>query len=290
MPIQLMISGLAMGCIYALVALGYVFIWNSMNIINFAQGEFLTFAAYLFVATFVLRLHASYGLAFLATAAAMGALGMVFSRAVYTRLRRQSALVAIIATVGLGLLLKEGVRLIYGPEPLFYRGPFGGRILTLGEVRLSQQALVIVAVTLAILVIQAAFFRRAYTGKIMRAVALDKETAQLMGIPVDRVLAVTFGYASILAALAGVLLAPLYFVTTEMGTLVGLKGFVAMIIGGFGSVPGAIIGGLLLGTVEVLGTFFISSAYRDALAFLLMILFLALRPQGIFREAATERP
>lgn len=290
MPLQLIVSGLAMGCIYALVALGYVFIWNSMNIINFAQGEFLTFAAYLFVATFVLRLHASYALAFLATAAVMGALGMVFSRVVYTRLRRQSALVAIIATVGLGLLLKEGARLIYGPEPLFYRGPFGGRILALGDVRLSQQALVIVAVTLAILVIQAAFFRRAYTGRIMRAVALDKETAQLMGIPVDRVLAVTFGYASILAALAGVLLAPLYFVTTEMGTLVGLKGFVAMIIGGFGSVPGAIIGGLLLGTVETLGTFFISSAYRDALAFLLMILFLALRPQGIFREAATERP
>ncbi len=290
MPLQLIVSGLAMGCIYALVALGYVFIWNSMNIINFAQGEFLTFAAYIFVATFVLRLHVPYTLAFLAAAAVMGVLGAVFSRAVYSRLRQQSALVAIIATVGLGLLLKEGARLIYGPEPLFYRGPFGGHMLVLGDLRLSQQALVIVAVTIGILALQAVFFRRAYTGKIMRAVALDKETAQLMGIPVDRVLAATFAYASVLAALAGILLAPLYFVTTEMGTLVGLKGFVAMIIGGFGSVPGAVAGGLVLGVVETLGTFFISSTYRDAIAFLLMIVFLALRPKGIFPEAVTERP
>lgn len=289
MPLQLALSGLAMGCIYGLVALGYVFIWNSMRIINFAQGEFLMFAAYVFVATFVLRAHLGFLGAFLATGAVMGLLGALFSRTVYSRLRTQSPLVAIIATVGLGVVLKEAARLLYGPEPLFYRGSFGGHLVVVGGLRLSAQALLIILVTSVLVVLQSAVFRWTYAGKTMRAVALDPETAQLMGVPVDRVLAVTFAYTSVLAALAGVLLAPLFFVTTEMGTLVGLKGFVAMIIGGFGSVPGALVGGVLLGVAETLGTYFLSSTYKDAIAFLLMITFLALRPEGIFPEVRGTR-
>lgn len=289
MPFQLVLSGVAMGCIYGLVALGYVFIWNSMRIINFAQGEFLMFAAYVFVATFVLRFNMAFPWALVSALAVMGVLGAAFSRTVYSRLRQQTPLVAIIATVGLGLVLKEGARLLYGPEPLFYRGPFGGHMVAVGGLRLSAQALLIVAVTAALVGLQAAFFRWSYAGKTMRAVALDQETAQLMGVPVDRVLALTFAYTSVLAGLAGVLLAPLFFVTTEMGTLVGLKGFVAMIIGGFGSVPGAVVGGIVLGVAETLGTYFISSTYKDAIAFLLMIAFLALRPEGIFPETKTTR-
>jgi branched-chain amino acid transport system permease protein len=126
-------------------------------------------------------------------------------------------------------------------------------------------------------------------GKVMRAVAMDRETAALMGIPVERVLAGTFAYSSVLAALAGILLAPLFFVTIEMGTMVGLKGFVAMIIGGFGSVPGAIIGGLLLGVSENVASFAISSAYKDAIAFALLLAFLAFLPQGILPERTVDR-
>ena len=123
----------------------------------------------------------------------------------------------------------------------------------------------------------------------MRAVAVDRDTAALMGIPVQRVLAGTFAYSSVLAALAGMLLAPLFFVTTEMGSLVGLKGFVAMIIGGFGSIPGAIIGGLLLGVGENWSAYLVSSTYKDVIAFVMLLAFLAVRPQGLIPERNADR-
>jgi branched-chain amino acid transport system permease protein len=131
--------------------------------------------------------------------------------------------------------------------------------------------------------------RRTMAGKIMRAVAVDRDTAALMGIPVQTVLAGTFAYSSVLAALAGILLAPLFFVTSEMGTMVGLKGFVAMIIGGFGSIPGAIVGGLILGLSENLGAYWISSPYKDVIAFVLLLVFLAFRPQGLLPERNADR-
>ena len=288
-PLPVLISGFAMGCIYALVALGYVFIWNAMAIINFAQGEFLMFAAFIYVATFSVGLHFGFGVSLLLTGAAMGILGAFFSRVVYSRLRHQPTLVAIIATVAMGLFLKEAARLIYGPEPFYYAGPLGTRMVPVLGWAIPAQQLVIVGVALAVMLVQQVLFRHSMAGKVMRAVAEDQETASLMGVPVDATLAWAFAYSAILSALAGVLLAPLFFVTTEMGTMVGIKGFVAMIIGGFGSIPGAILGGLLLGVFENLGTFWISSTYKDALAFLMMIAFLAWRPQGIYAEPVEER-
>jgi branched-chain amino acid transport system permease protein len=288
-PLPVLISGVAMGCIYALVALGYAFIWNAMAIINFAQGEFLMFAAFLYVATFALSLRLGFGLSLLLTAAAMGLLGAVFSRTVYSRLKRQSQIVAIIATVGMGVFLKEAARIIYGPEPFYFPGPLGTRMVPVLGWAIPAQQLVIVGVAVIVMLIQQLLFRHSLAGKVMRAVAEDKETASLMGVPVDTTLALAFAYSTILSAVAGVLLAPLFFITTEMGTMVGIKGFVAMIIGGFGSIPGAILGGVLLGVFENLGTFYISSTYKDAIAFLMMIAFLAWRPQGIYAEPVTER-
>lgn len=286
---QVIVSGLAMGAIYALLALGYAFVWNTMSIVNFAAGEFITFAAFVFVATFITALDLPFAVAAILVALFMAALGAAFSRIVFSRLQRERALVAIIATVGFGIFLKEMAHIIYGPEPLLYLGPFGSGTIRILDVVVSYQQLLILGVVLVILAIQFFVLRYTMIGKVMRAVALDRDTAALMGIPVERILAGTFAYASVLAALSGVLLAPLFFVTTEMGTLVGLKGFVAMVIGGFGSVPGAIIGGLLLGLCENLGAFFISSAYKDAFAFALLLGFLALRPQGILPERSADR-
>jgi len=286
---QVIVSGAAMGAIYALVALGYVFVWNTMGIINFAAGEFLTFAAFVFVATFLVGLDLPFSVAALLAAAVMAVLGAAFSRIVFSRLQRQRPLVAIISTVGFGIFLKEIARIIWGPEPILYTGPFGsGTTAFLGVVLADQQLLVLGVVT-GIMALQYVVLRYTMAGKVMRAVALDRDTAGLMGIPVDRVLARTFAYSCVLAAIAGILLAPLFFVTTEMGTLVGLKGFVAMIIGGFGSMPGAIIGGLLLGVVENLAAFQISSAYKDAIAFTLLLAFLVVRPQGILPERSVDR-
>lgn len=286
---QVIVSGLAMGCIYALIALGYAYVWNTMAIVNFAAGEFLTFSAFVFVATFTTSLHLPFWLAAALTAAVMAVLGAVFSRLVFARLQRQKALVAIIATVGFGIFLKEMARIIYGPEPLLYASPVGDGIVAVGGLRVPVQQIVIMAVVVVVMALQYLVLRYTTIGKVMRATALDRETALLMGIPVNRVLAGTFAFSSVLAALAGILLAPLFYVTTEMGTLVGLKGFVAMIIGGFGSVPGAILGGVLLGVAENVGAFTISSTYKDAIAFGLLLVFLLVRPQGLLPERNADR-
>ncbi|MCC6195350.1 MAG: branched-chain amino acid ABC transporter permease [Burkholderiales bacterium] len=286
---QVIFSGLAMGGIYALVALGYVFVWNTMSVVNFAAGEFVTFAAFVFVATFVTQLDWPYGLAAIGAMAVMAMLGAAFARVVFARLQSQRVLVAIIATVGFGIFLKELARIIWGPEPILYTGGFSADMLQVGDVRVGKQQLLILAVVVAVTVLQHYFFTRTMAGKVMRAVALDRDTAALMGIPVQTVLARTFAYASVLSALAGILLAPRFFVTTEMGTMVGLKGFVAMIIGGFGSVPGAILGGVLLGVVENLAAFGISSTYKDAIAFALLLVFLVVRPEGILPERTADR-
>jgi len=286
---QVTVSGLAMGAIYALIALGYVFVWNTMAIVNFAAGEFVTFAAYIFVATFITQLGFPFWVALLCAAAVMAVLGAVFSRVVFARLQKQRALVAIISTVGFGIFLKELARILYGPEPLMYTGPFGAGGLRLGGVTIGWQQLLILGVAVALTLVQGIVLRRTMIGKVMRAVALDRDTAALMGIPVQKVLAGTFAYSSVLAALAGMLLAPLFFVTTEMGSLVGLKGFVAMIIGGFGSIPGAILGGLLLGVGENWSAYLVSSTYKDVIAFALLLLFLAVRPQGLLPERHADR-
>jgi len=286
---QVVFSGLAMGAIYALIALGYVFVWNTMAVVNFAAGEFVTFAAFVFVATFVTQLALPFAVAALLTAVVMALMGAAFSRLVFARLQRQRVLVAIIATVGFGIFLKELARILYGPEPILYTGSFASDTLTLLDLRFGKQQLLILAVVVAVTALQHFVLKHTMAGKVMRAVALDRETAALMGIPVQKVLARTFAYSSVLSALAGILLAPLFFVTTEMGTMVGLKGFVAMIIGGFGSIPGAILGGLLLGVVENLAAFWISSTYKDAIAFALLLAFLAVRPQGILRERSADR-
>lgn len=286
---QIIISGLAMGAIYALIALGYAFVWNTMAIVNFAAGEFVTFAAYIFVATFVTALGFPFIVAVLAAAAVMAVLGAVFSRVVFSRLQNQRPLVAIISTVGFGIFLKEMAHILYGPEPLMYPGPLGNQTLELLGVRVGLQQLLILGVVVALMVLQHLVLQRSTIGKVMRAVASDRDTAVLMGIPVQKVLAGTFAYSCVLSALAGLLLAPLFFVTTEMGTMVGLKGFVAMIIGGFGSIPGAIVGGLLLGLSENLGAYWISSTYKDVIAFCLLLLFLAARPQGLLPERSADR-
>jgi len=286
---QVIVSGLAMGCIYALIALGYAYVWNTMAIVNFAAGEFLTFSAFVFVGTFTTSMHMPFWLAALLTAAVMALLGAVFSRLVFARLQRQRALVAIIATVGFGIFLKEMARIIYGPEPMLYDSPFGDGTLQLLGLRLPMQQLVIMVIVVIVMMLQYLVLRYSTIGKVMRATAVDRDTAALMGIPVNRVLAGTFAFSSVLAALAGILVAPLFYVTTEMGTLVGLKGFVAMIIGGFGSVPGAILGGVLLGVVENVGAFTISSTYKDAIAFAVLLVFLLVRPQGLLPERFADR-
>ncbi len=286
--LQMATAGLAMGSIYALAALGFVLIFNAVGVVNFAQGEFVMVPA--FVAVWLMDLlHVPFGWAYLITVIFMGVFGIVFQRIAYYPLRHRTFLPVIIATIGVSIFLKNAAQLIFGAEPLLMQRPTPPDTLNLAGVFVDPQYIVIILATAALLILQHFFFEKTALGKQMQATAQDKEMARLLGIRVARTIAITFAYSSILGAAAGILIGPIFYVTKDMGAMLGLKAFCSTIVGGFGSVPGAILGGIFLGVIEVFASYYISSAYRDAFAFILLILVLLFRPQGFFGEKVAEK-
>jgi len=286
--LQMAAAGLAMGSIYALVALGFVLIFNAVNVINFAQGEFAMVPA--FVAVWLLAgLKIPFPLACVITVVFMGIFGIVLQRIAYYPLRNRSFLPVVISTIGVGIFLKNGAQMIFGAEPLSMPRPTSTTAVNILGVLMDPQYIVIVICTLVLLGFQYFFFEKTLLGKKMLATAQDKEMARLLGIRVATMIAITFVYSSILGAAAGILVGPIFFVTKDMGGMIGLKAFCSAIVGGFGSVPGAILGGVFLGVIEVFAAYYISSAYRDAFAFMILILVLLLRPQGFFGEKIAEK-
>ena len=286
--LQMVVAGLAMGSIYALVALGFVLIFNAVNVVNFAQGEFAMVPA--FVAVWLMSyLNLSFAMTCVITVVFMGIFGIVFERIAYYPLRHRSFLPVIISTIGVGIFLKNGAQLIFGAEPLSMPRPTSPEALNVFGVFVDPQYIVIILCTLALLGFQYFFFEKTMLGKKMLATAQDKQMARLLGIRVATMIAVTFVYSSILGAAAGILVGPIFFVTKDMGAMIGVKAFCSSIVGGFGSIPGAILGGLFLGVIEVFAAYYVSSAYRDAFAFIILILVLLLRPQGIFGEKIAEK-
>ena len=285
---QMMTAGLAMGSIYALVALGFVLIFNAVNVVNFAQGEFVMIPAV--VAVWLMSyLDFPFPLTCVVTVIFMALFGIVFQRIAYYPLRHRTFLPVIISTIGVGIFLKNGAQIIFGAEPLSMPRPTSPEALNLFGVFVDPQYIVIILCTLVLLGFQYFFFEKTKLGKMMQATAQDKQMARLLGIRVATMIAITFAYSSILGAAAGVLVGPIFFVTKEMGGMLGLKAFCSTIVGGFGSVPGAILGGLFLGVIEVFAAYYVSSAYRDAFAFIILILVLLIRPQGFFGEEIAEK-
>ena len=286
--LQMLTAGLAMGAIYALVALGFVLIFNAVNVVNFAQGEFVMVPA--FVAVWLMEhFKLPYPLIYLLTALFMGVFGIVFQRIAYYPLRNRTFLPVVISTIGVSIFLKNGAQIVFGAEPQLMQRPTPPDALNILGVFIDPQYIVIIACTIALLIFQYFFFERTNLGKMMQATAQDKEMARLLGIRVSRMIVITFAYSSILGAVAGILIGPIFYVTKEMGGMLGLKAFCSAIVGGFGNVPGAILGGLFLGVVEVFAAYYISSAYRDAFAFIILILVLLFRPQGFFGEKVAEK-
>ena len=285
---QLLATGLAMGSIYALVALGFVLIFNAVNVVNFAQGEFVMVPA--FVAVWVMTaLKLPFPLVYLIILIFMGVFGIIFQRLAYYPLRNRTFLPVIISTIGVSIFLKNAAQLVFGAEPLLMTRPTSADVLNLAGVFIDPQHVVIIVVTLIMLVFQYVFFEKTSLGKKMQATAQDKEMARLLGIRVSKMIVITFVYSSILGGVAGILIGPIFYVSKEMGAMLGLKAFCSTIVGGFGSVPGAILGGLFLGVIEVISAYYISSAYRDAFAFIILILVLLFRPQGFFGEKVAEK-
>jgi len=286
--LQLLINGLAMGAIYALVALGIVVIANAVNVVNFAQGENLMLGAFV-AATLTLTFKLPILAAYVISVIVLAFYGYVFQRLAYYPLRQKPFITIIISTIGVSMFLKNIARIIWGAQPLYFSGLFGEKSIMIGRFAVNPQHLLILGITGVLFLFQHYFFNRTYLGRKMQATAQDQEAAALMGIKVSRMIAFTFIYSSMLAALAGVLLAPVFYVSADMGGMLGLKAFAASIIGGFGSVPGAILGGLFLGIVEILCAAYVSSLYKDAFAFIVLILVLALLPRGLFGEKISTK-
>ncbi|MDR3470737.1 MAG: branched-chain amino acid ABC transporter permease [Devosia sp.] len=288
--VQLVLAGLAMGAVYALVALGFTLIWNAVGIVNFAQGDIVMLGAYLAVGWCVDTWHLPIGVDLVVMLFFMAVFGWAFATFVYRPVRNASQLSAIVATLGLGMVLENSVVLIWGPESLGSSGPLGNATVGILGAKIYAQYPLILGVLLVLMCMQEGMFRFTSIGRAMRATAQDAEAARLMGIRTQRITTLIFIYASMLAGIAGWLLAPVFYVSADMGVRVSLEAFASCILGGFGSIPGALIGGLLLGVIESLGGFYISSEYIDVIAFGVLFVTLVVRPEGIFGEPQMERP
>jgi branched-chain amino acid transport system permease protein len=285
---QVLFSGLAVGAIYALVSLGFVLIIRATNVVNFAQGDFAMLGAYAMV-TLLTFLRLPYFLSVILSLAVMAVFGVIFNYGVYYPLRHRTYLPVLISTLGAAIFMENTVLAVFGPQPHPLAKVFASQGVTVGGVFLDSQYLVILGVTVVAVAFQYFFFEHTLLGKKLQATSQDKEMARLVGIPVARMIALTFIYSAILGGLAGVLVAPILFVSTGMASIIALKAFAATIIGGFGDVNGAIVGGLLLGVVEGFAATYVSVPYKDAFGFLLLFVFLLVRPQGIFGERIAEK-
>lgn len=286
--LQLTINGLALGSVYALVALGFVLVYSSTGVVNFATGEFVMIGTFLGVAT-VVQWELPLAVAYVATLLGMAVFGVVFYACVYLPLQRRPIVTVIIGTVAAGIIMQNTALIVWGSFPFRLPSPFTGQLLSIGGSVVPMHNLAVIGITALLIVALYLLLYRTALGSSMRATAQDLEMARLMGIRVDLLLVLTWVLAALLAGVAGLLLGPIWFADINMGSPVALKAFAATIIGGFGSVPGAILGGLFVGLTEILGASFISSTYKDGFSFLLMILFLLVRPQGIFGERIAER-
>jgi branched-chain amino acid transport system permease protein len=283
MFLQQLINGLTTGSAYALIALGYTMIYGILGLINFAQGEIYMCGA--FVAVLLLATgQVPFLVAATAGMLAAAVLGLILERIAFRPLRGAHPLVPLISAIGASIFLQSLALLLFGPNNRPFPLAFDFSPLNLGGLPLNTLEAAILVAALGFMGLLMLFVRCTRYGKAIVACALDRDTARLMGINVDRMVALTFIIGSVLSGAAGIMMAIYYNATyPRMGFLPGLKAFSAAVLGGVGNIPGAILGGLLLGVAESLGAAYISSGYKDAIAFVILILVLLIRPQGILR-------
>lgn len=284
---QQILNGLTNGSIYALLAIGVTMIYKSLGMLNFAHGDTIMISAFI-----CLTLN-SIGLplpaAILITVIVVACIGLGLERFVYRKLEFGSFTNLLIATVGVSYVIKNLAIVIWGAEPQIFPDLFSTKPINLGELLLLPQNIGIILISIALVILLQLFFYKTKMGKQMRAAANDSEGAAMMGINVSQCRLITFGISAAFAAVAGILLAPIFYVSVDMGTLVGLKAFSAAILGGFGNIMGAMIGGIILGIVEALGATYISTAYKDVISFVVLFLVLYFKPTGLFAKRIEQK-
>jgi branched-chain amino acid transport system permease protein len=279
--LQLLIAGLATGAIYALAAIGFTLLWQTSQTINFAQGEFVMLPAFFALAAMKL-LGLPFSLAaLLALALAMLLLGVVFKKVIVDPLIRQGVLPLVISTIAVGLLLKDGIKEFYSAEAHSFPTLLPDALVSVLGVRISLAQLGVLGVALGTIVALQWFLAGTSTGRQMQATAQNPTVARILGVPVERMVLLTFVINAALAAIASLLISPIYLAKFSNGETLGLTAFVAAIVGGFNQVRGAIVGGLIVGVMDNLAAAYVSAAYRQALPLALLVLIILFRPQGL---------
>jgi branched-chain amino acid transport system permease protein len=284
---QFLASGLTVGAIYALVALGFSIIFNASRVINFAQGEFVMIggmSAVSLVATGMPMPAAIAGAVLIA-----GAVGLLLAKLAVARARRADVTTLIIITIGASILLRGLAQIVWDKRIHALPPLSGDRPIEFFGASVVPQSLWVLGGTIVIVAALSWFFGWTRLGKAMLATSHNRLAAQLVGIDVGGVLLASFGLAAVLGAVAGVLIAPITFTSYDAGVMLGLKGFAAAILGGLGSFPGAIVGGVVLGLMESLGAGYLSSAYKDVIAFVIILVVLFFRPDGILGALRSDR-
>lgn len=283
---QTLVGGLSFGAIYALIAVGFSIVYRTMGLVNFAHGDILMIGAYV-ASSFYLTAHLNFWVALVAGIVITAALGLVIER-VLRPLERKDIDLMLIGTIGFGIVLEALATIIWGATGRAVSTPFGANPIIVGGIRIRPYDLVVMAITAAATVALVQFLHHTRRGAAMQAVAMDPDAATSVGIHVGRSNAIAFAIGAGLAALAGALAGPLLYVNPTMGGTLGIKAFAAAIIGGFGNITGAVVGGLAIGLLDsfVAGH---AQGYSDLVVFVVFTVFVMIRPTGIFGEQTVNR-
>jgi len=286
--LQYLVSGITNGSIYALVALGFTLIYNSTQIINFAQGEFVMLGGLVAVSLYTVA-GLPLAVALLLAIIIVTIIGILFERLAIRPLRNSSLITQIIVTVGAAILFEHAAMVIWDRDPQTLPAFTGDKPIELAGAYIAPQMLWVMGVTMLIVILLQLFYKRSIVGKAMKACSINQPAAQLMGINASNIVMLSFAMSAAFGALAGILITPIAMVSYSVGGFYGLKGFAGAVLGGLGNPVGAVVGGVVLGILESLSVSVINSGYKDAIAFLILLLVLFLKPSGILGGKTREK-
>ena len=281
------VSGLATGCVYALIALGFVLIFKATDVVNFAQGEFVMVSGFISY-TLLIRFGIPYWLVLISTIVLSGFVGVILERVVVRPIMDAPIFSIVIATIGASTVLRSAAGIIYGYDVLPLPTIFSKDPVRLGVLNFTAMDVGVIGSSLVIMLILYLFFKFTKTGTAMRATAQSQTAARLMGVSVSRIFSLTWAISAGIGGVAGVLIAPIIYLDPNLG-FIGVKAFAGAILGGFGSIPGAIVGGMLLGIIENLSGYFFNAGIKQVSTYVLLILVLVIRPSGLFGAAPIRK-
>ncbi len=287
--VQFFVNGVAVGCVYALVALGFVLIYKATEVVNFAQGDMLMLGAFI-AFTIITLMGWSYWAALPIAALLMGGFGWLLDRLVFRRVLGQPQFAIIMVTIGIGIVMRSGASMVpqWGTETYSIDTPFTNRVWEIGGLVIAAEYISIIVGTAVLCAVLYLFFRFTRVGVAMQAASQNQLAAYYMGIPVKGVFSLIWGLSAAVAAIAGILLAPVSLIDVNMG-FIGLKAFPAAVLGGFGSIPGAVVGGVLIGVIEQLSAAYLPAGFKDVSAYVVLLAVLVVRPEGLFGERMRKK-